>query len=553
VGGFVGDHRLLSDVIKELKMQKQNSPKLESLRQLGLSNLDQVYWNLPTPRLYEEAIRRHEGVLCHSGPLLVRTGQYTGRSPKDRFLVREPGNQDEIAWGEVNQPFTPQRFEALRRRVGAYLQSRDLFVTDCYAGADERFRLPLRVISERASAALFSHIMFLREQNEERLACHEPELTILHAPSFHADPEIDGTHSDAFVLLHFSKKLIVIGGTGYAGEIKKSVFTTMNYLLPQRGVLPMHCSANCGEKGEDVALFFGLSGTGKTTLSADANRTLIGDDEHGWSDQGVFNFEGGCYAKAIGLTPETEPEIYATTHRFGTLLENVVIDPHTRRLDLHDATLTENTRAAYPVTHIANMTRDGQGEHPKQIFMLTCDAFGVLPPISRLTREQAMYHFLSGYTAKVAGTESGVTEPQAVFSPCFGAPFMALPPKTYAELLGEKIDSHCVTVWLVNTGWSGGAYGEGERVKLAYTRAMLRAAMQGDLEDVQWSEDPVFGVAVPESCPEVPAELLSPRNTWKDPDAYDAKAQELAEMFAHNFQEHAGDASNEIRQAGPRK
>jgi len=395
--------------------------------------------------------------------------------------------------------------------------------------------------------------MFIRELDVQKLAQHVPEFTVLHAPSFHADPAVDGTHSEAFVLVHFGKKLILIGGTAYAGEIKKSIFTVMNYLLPQKGVMAMHCSANYGSDENDVAIFFGLSGTGKTTLSADPDRTLIGDDEHGWSDSGAFNFEGGCYAKVIKLSREGEPEIYETTRRFGTILENVTMDMRTRHVNLDDASLTENTRAAYPITHIPNMTRTGKAGHPKHIIMLTCDAFGVLPPVARLTPAQAMYHFLAGYTAKVAGTEAGIKEPQATFSPCFGAPFMALPPTVYAKLLGDKIAKHHVDVWLINTGWSGGSYGQGQRIKLGFTRAMVKAVLSGALKNAATKPDPVFGFTVPLSCPGVPDEIMDPRNTWKDKAAYDRKARELAVMFEKNFAENASDASAEIKAAGPKQ
>ena len=394
--------------------------------------------------------------------------------------------------------------------------------------------------------------MFIRELSSPKLKRHVPEFTVLHAPGFHADPEVDGTRSDAFVMLDFGRKLVLIGGTAYLGEMKKSVFTIMNYLLPGRGVLPMHCSANYGQDETDVAIFFGLSGTGKTTLSADPQRTLIGDDEHGWSEHGVFNFEGGCYAKVIRLSQEQEPEIFETTRRFGTILENVMIDMRTRRINLDDDSVTENTRAAYPISHIPNMTRRGTAGHPKNIIMLTCDAFGVLPPVAKLTREQAMYHFLSGYTAKVAGTEAGVTEPQATFSPCFGAPFMALPPSTYAQLLGDRISKHTVDVWLVNTGWSGGPYGVGQRIKLPVTRAIVKAVLDGELKNVERKQDPIFGMQVPASCPEVPSEVLEPRKTWKDTAAYDRKARDLATMFEKNFKEEASDAPAEVREAGPK-
>jgi phosphoenolpyruvate carboxykinase (ATP) len=525
----------------------------ESLRDLGLDNLGHVYWDLPTSALYEEAIRRYEAALSHLGPLVVRTGQYTGRLPQDKFLVREPSSENNICWGKINRPLDAAKFDALKYRLCAYLQGKDIFIQNCYAGADEQYRIPIRIISERASAALFARTMFIRELDLKMLAQHVPEFTVLHAPNFHADPGIDGTHSEAFVLLHFGKKLILIGGTAYAGEIKKSIFTVMNYLLPQKGVMAMHCSANYGSDENDVAIFFGLSGTGKTTLSADPDRTLIGDDEHGWSDTGAFNFEGGCYAKVIKLSPAGEPEIYETTRRFGTILENVTMDMHTRHIDLDDASLTENTRAAYPITHIPNMTRTGKAGHPKHIIMLTCDAFGVLPPLARLTSAQAMYHFLAGYTAKVAGTEAGIKEPQATFSPCFGAPFMALPPTVYAKLLGDKLAKHNVDAWLINTGWSGGSYGQGQRIKLGFTRAMVKAVLSGALKDVATQLDPIFGVAVPLSCPGVPDEIMNPRDTWKDKAAYDRKARELAVMFENNFAENAGDASAEIKKAGPKQ
>lgn len=500
--------------------------------------------------LYEEAIRRREARLAHLGPLVVRTGQHTGRSPNDKFIVRESSSEDKVWWGKVNKGMAPAQFDGLHRRLLAYLQGKDLFVQDCFAGADPQYRLPIRVITETAWHSLFARDMFIRAKPEE-LATHVPQFTVLNAPSFHADPEIDGTRSEVFIVIHFGRKLVLIGGTQYAGEIKKSIFTVLNYLLPQQRVMSMHCSANIGPGG-DAAVFFGLSGTGKTTLSADPARTLIGDDEHGWSDRGVFNYEGGCYAKVIRLSAQAEPEIYETTRRFGTILENVGFDSATGRLDLNDESLTENTRAAYPISHIPNATRDGLGGHPKNIIMLTADAFGVLPPAARLTPAQAMYHFLSGYTAKVAGTEKGVTEPQATFSTCFGAPFMALSPTVYADLLGEKIAQHKVNVWLVNTGWSGGPYGVGHRMKIAHTRAMVNAALNGGLAGVPTKPDPIFGLAVPIACPGVPAEVLDPRQTWSDPAAYDAQARKLAGMFAENFKTFAGQVSKEVGAAGPR-
>ena len=516
----------------------------------GISNVNVVYWNVSTPLLYEEMLRRREGRLAHLGPLVVRTGQYTGRSPRDKFIVREPSSEQAVWWGDANQPLESEKFAALRGRLLAYLQDRDLFVQDCFVGADPRYRVPIRVITETAWHSLFARNMFLQATPEE-LAAHAPEFTVIHAPNFHAVPEVDGTHSEVFIVVHFAEKLILIGGTQYAGEIKKSVFSVMNFLLPQRDVLTMHSAANIGPDNR-VAVFFGLSGTGKTTLSADVDRTLIGDDEHGWSDRGIFNLEGGCYAKVIRLSREAEPEIYETTRRFGTILENVWIDSATGHLNLDDVSLTENTRAAYPISHIPNATRDGIGGHPSHIIMLTADAFGVLPPIARLTPAQAMYHFLSGYTAKVAGTEKGVTEPQATFSACFGAPFMSLSPSVYAKLLGEKIAAHRVETWLVNTGWSGGPYGVGKRMAIAHTRAMVRAAMMGALADVPTRIHPVFGLAVPTACPNVPPDVLDPRSTWSDPQAYDVQANKLAAMFVANFEAFASTVSDEVRDAGPR-
>jgi phosphoenolpyruvate carboxykinase (ATP) len=532
-------------------MNTAQDQRAQSLTHLGLENFGNVYWDLPAPALYEEAIRRHEGLLSHLGPLVVRTGQYTGRLPHDKFFVREPTSQDKIGWGKVNREIAPEKFASIKERLCAYLQGKDLFIQNCYAGADERYRLPIRIISEHAWPALFARNMFIRELDAAKLAAHVPEFTVIHAPHFHAEPAVDGTHSDAFILLHLGQKLILIGGTAYAGEIKKSIFTVMNYLMPQRNVMAMHSSANYGKDENDVVVFFGLSGTGKTTLSADPDRTLIGDDEHGWSDDGVFNFEGGCYAKLIRLSPEGEPEIYATTRQFGTVLENVTIDARTRHVNLDDASLTENTRGAYPITQIPNMAPSGKGGHPKNIIMLTCDAFGVLPPLARLTPEQAMYYFISGYTAKVAGTEAGVTEPEATFSACFGAPFMSLPTLTYARLLGERIAKHKVDVWLLNTGWSGGPYGTGHRIQLAATRAMVKAVLSGAMKDASMTNDPIFGIGVPASCPGVPSEILVPRKTWKDPAAYDKKARELAGMFERNFKENASDAPIEVKNAGP--
>jgi phosphoenolpyruvate carboxykinase (ATP) len=515
----------------------------------GITNVNHIYWNLATPTLYEEAIRRHEGIMSHLGPLVVRTGQHTGRSPNDKFTVQEPSSAENIWWGKVNRPFDPDRFDALHKRLVSYLQLKDVFVQDCWAGADPDYRMPVRIITEDAWHSLFARNMFIQATPEE-LASHVPEFTVINCPRFHAIPEVDGTNSVAFVIVNFGQKLVLIGGTSYAGEIKKSIFSVMNYELPFKDVLPMHCSANYGTEG-DTALFFGLSGTGKTTLSADSSRTLIGDDEHGWSSNGIFNFEGGCYAKVIRLSPEAEPEIYQTTRRYGTILENVMIDVETRHLDLDDDTLTENTRAAYPISHIPNATRKKRGGQPLNIIFLTADAFGVMPPISRLTPEQTMYHFLSGYTAKVAGTEKGVTEPQATFSTCFGAPFMTQRPIVYANLLGKKIAEHQVKCWLVNTGWTGGPYGVGHRMKIAHTRAMINAALDGQLNDVEYVVDPIFGVEVPTSCPNVPATVLTPKNTWSNGDAYDQQARKLARMFVENFEQFEAEVSDEVKAAGP--
>jgi len=506
-----------------------------------------VHWNLSEAVLCEEAVRRQEGVLASEGPLVCRTGQHTGRSPNDKFLVREASSETEIAWGGPNRPMSPEHFEQLHRDMLESLGGADLFVQDCYAGADPRYRLPIRVITEFAWHSLFARNLFIPGDTAD----HVPELTIIDSPSFKADPARHGTNSEVVVALNFGRRLILIGGTNYAGEIKKSVFSTLNYLLPLRGVLSMHCSANIGPEG-DTALFFGLSGTGKTTLSSDPGRGLIGDDEHGWSDYGVFNFEGGCYAKTIRLSAEAEPEIFATTRRFGTVLENVVIDPATRRLDLDSEQFTENTRAAYPIRFISNAVPSGQGGHPRTIVMLTADAFGVLPPIARLSPAAAMYHFLSGYTAKVAGTEKGVTEPKATFSTCFGAPFLPLAPGRYAALLGEKIARYEASVWLVNTGWTGGPFGAGTRMRIPFTRAMIRAALGGQLDGVAFHTHPVFNLQVPQACPEVPPEVLNPRQTWSDMNAYDLQAAKLARMFADNFKSFEASVSPDVMAAGPR-
>ncbi|KKM09471.1 phosphoenolpyruvate carboxykinase [Clostridiales bacterium PH28_bin88] len=520
----------------------------QTLQPMGMINPAKVYWNLPTPRLVEHSIARGEGTLTPSGALVVYTGKYTGRSPNDKFVVDGAGIHDEIWWGKVNQPFSREAFERIYNRLAAYLQNRELFVFDGFAGADPEYRLPIRFINEFAWQNLFVRQLFIRPTGEE-LSRHQPEYTVICAPGFRANPETDGTRSEAFVILNFEKRLVIIGGTHYAGEMKKSVFTVMNYLLPHQNVFPMHCSANMGAGG-DTALFFGLSGTGKTTLSADPNRRLIGDDEHGWSDTGVFNFEGGCYAKCIHLSRENEPQIWEAI-RFGAVLENVVVDPETRAVDFDSDRITENTRAAYPVDFIPGVVIPGTGGHPKTVIFLTADAFGVLPPVAKLSREQAMYHFLSGYTSKLAGTERGIKEPEATFSTCFGAPFLPLPPMAYAQMLGDRIARHNSSVYLINTGWSGGPYGTGQRISLKYTRAMVSAALEGRLDEVAYRPDPVFNVLVPEACPGVPAEVLQPRNTWSDQQAYDQKANELAGRFMDNFAKFSG-VSREVAMAGPR-
>lgn len=517
----------------------------------GIRNAGTVYWNLTTPMLYERIIRRHEGALAHLGPVIVRTGDHTGRSPHDKFIVEEPSSKDEIWWGKVNRSISADCFDHVHRRMLAYIQNRDVFVFDGYAGADPEYQMPVRIITDYAWHSLFARNMFIREFDPEKLRKHVPEFTVIDMPGFHADPEIDCTASQTAILVHFGKGLVLIARTEYAGEIKKSIFTAMNYKLPGQGVLPMHCSANYGEDSDDVALFFGLSATGKTTLSNVPDRTLVGDDEHGWSDNGIFNFEGGSYAKVIRLDPEGEPLIYETTRRFGTILENVAFDGETRRVDLDDDGLTENTRASYPISHMPNAIREGIAGHPRHILFLTADAFGVLPPISKLTTEQAMYHFLSGYTAKVAGTERGVTEPQPNFSACFGAPFMPLHPRVYADLLGEKVRKHGAQVWLVNTGWTGGPYGVGQRMKLAHTRRMVEAAISGELDAVQLETEPHFSLHVPVHIEGVPDQILRPRETWGHPEAYDQQARQLANMFYENFRQFQSDVDPSIAAAGP--
>ncbi len=486
----------------------------------------QVHWNLEPPALYEEALRRNEARLAHSGALVAYTGSHTGRSPKDKFIVKEPSSAEQIWWGPVNSPLSIEHFDRLYERLCDYLKTKKVFVQDLEVCAAPGYRTPIRVITEYAWHSLFARNLFLRSRREGIV----PPITVICAPSLQAMPERDGTRSETFIVLHLTRKIILIGGTPYAGEIKKSVFTLLNYLLPQQGVVPMHCSANQGSDGQ-TALFFGLSGTGKTTLSTDPERPLIGDDEHGWSDQGVFNFEGGCYAKVIGLRQQTEPEIYHAVHRFGTILENVVLEEPSRTIRFDDAAITENTRAAYPIEFLPRICPSGTGPHPGTVFFLTYDAFGVLPPISRLSEEQAIWYFLLGYTAKVAGTERGVAEPTLTFSPCFGGPFLPLPPHIYAQMLRERIARHRATVWLLNTGTTGGPYGVGQRISLPYTRALVRAALNGSLENVPWEEDPQLKLRFPAYCPGLSALAMNPRASWKDPTAYTAKAQELLELF----------------------
>ncbi len=512
-----------------------------------LDKASMIHHNLTTAELIEIALQRKEGLLAGNGALRVSTGKYTGRSPKDKFIVDVPAIHDEIAWGN-NKPFSVEKFDHLYNRMMTYMQEKEIFIFDGFAGADEKYQIKISVINEFAWQNLFIHQLLLR--SEGVIENFSPDFEIICMPEFKASPELDGTNSEAFIIINFERNIVLIGGTHYAGEIKKSVFTVMNYVLPRKGVLSMHCSANVGEE-DNTALFFGLSGTGKTTLSADPERKLIGDDEHGWSNDGVFNIEGGCYAKCIHLSHETEPQIWDAIH-FGSVLENVAMDTENREINYDDETGTENTRAAYPVDYIHNALIPGVAGHPKTIIFLTADAFGVLPPIAKLTTEQAMYHFLSGYTSKLAGTERGITEPQATFSACFGEPFLPLSPLAYAKLLGEKLKEHETNVFLINTGWSGGAYGVGKRMKLSYTRAMVTAAIEGQLADVPYELDPIFNVYVPTQCPNVSSELLKPRNVWQDKEEYDGKARELAGLFIKNFTRFGDNVPNEIIAAGPK-
>jgi phosphoenolpyruvate carboxykinase (ATP) len=513
----------------------------------SLLTSNKIYGNLRSGPLVEHAIRRDEGQLADNGALVAYTGKYTGRTPKDKFTVKDSITADKVNWGDSNYAFDPDKFDLLLERVVEFLRGRDLFIQDLYAGADPQFRLPVRVINQYAWHNLFVRALFVRP-NAQEMKSYQPEFTIVSAPEFQADPQRDGTRSEAFIIVNFTRKIILIGGTKYAGEMKKSVFGVMNFLLPERNVFPMHCSANVGKHG-DTALFFGLSGTGKTTLSADPERLLIGDDEHGWSPKGIFNFEGGCYAKCIKLSKENEPQIWNAI-RFGSVLENVTLDPVTHTPDYNDDSRTENTRCAYPVDYIEGAVIPGVGTHPKTVIFLTADAFGVLPPISKLSPDQAMYHFLSGYTAKVAGTEAGIKEPQPNFSTCFGAPFLPLRPKVYAEMLGRRIQEHNAQCWLVNTGWFGGPYGTGDRMKLAYTRSMVRASIEGRLNNVEFAVEPAFGFTIPRSCPGVPLEFLDARGAWKDKAAYDKSAADLSARFAKNFERF--EVPENIRAAGPK-
>jgi phosphoenolpyruvate carboxykinase (ATP) len=524
------------------------------LQNHGLTHLDQVYWNLPTSALVEEAVFRGEGHLSYGGAFVVHTGKHTSRAAADKFIVREHSTEEEIAWGEYNRPCSPDKFNGLLTRLQAFLQGEELFVQDCFVGADPDYRMPIRIITDRAWQNLFARNMFIKIRNLDEYKKHVPEFTLIASPSFKADPRIDGTRSETAMLINFADRLALVADSSYGGEIKKTIFTVMNFLLPREGVLAMHCSANVGAEG-DVALFFGLSGTGKTTLSADPKRALIGDDEHGWSDNGVFNFEGGCYAKVIRLSAEHEPQIYGCTRRFGTILENVVYDPTSRRIDLDDDALTENTRASYPLEFIPNVVPERMARtHPKNVVFLTCDAQGVLPPIARLNPEQAMYHFISGYTSKIAGTEAGLgIEPQITFSACFGAPFMVHHPFKYAELLKQKMAKHGARCWLVNTGWTGGKFGVGKRISIHHTRALLNAALEGKLSDVTYRKDKLFGFEVPATCPDVPPDVLVPETSWGNKDDYWKKYDALAARYIENFKLFSAGCSDEVNKAGPKR
>jgi len=531
-----------------MKQHGLHNPSAD-LTSIGINTSQSAYWNLSPEALVEHSINKDMGVLSDLGAICINTGEFTGRSPKDRFVVKDDMTADTVDWNHINLPFDSDKFDTLYDRVANYLNEQDIYVRDAYACSHEKYRLNLRLVSEYPWSNQFANNMFLRLTQDE-IKTFDPEWTILCAPGFKADAERDGTRQHNFAVLNFKRKAIIIGGTAYTGEIKKGIFSALNFILPHiYNVLSMHCSANVGHGG-DTAVFFGLSGTGKTTLSADPDRNLIGDDEHGWAEDGVFNFEGGCYAKTIDLTPEKEPDIYRAI-KHGAILENIKFIEGTRSVDFSDSSITQNTRVSYPIYHIDNMMPGSAGGHPNNIFFLTADAFGVLPPISKLTPGQAMYHFISGYTAKVAGTEEGVTEPQATFSACFGAPFLPLHPTQYAEMLGDKMQEHETRIWLVNTGWTGGAYGVGSRISLKYTRAMITAALNGRLDDVEYQTHDIFGLQMPKECPNVPAEILNPKSTWADKSGYDEKANILASKFNENFKKFEGKANKEILDAAP--
>lgn len=526
-----------------------NKSKVSSLKISGITDARNVYWNTPVAILYEQAVKRGEGEIASNGGLVVSTGEFTGRSPKDKFVVEDELTRDTVWWGKINQPVSPENFRSLKARILEYYKGKDLWVRDVFAGADRNYQIGVRVVNENPWQNLFVHNMFI-SPSEEGIANFSPDWTILCAPGFHGKGAEDGIRQHNFTMVSFSERTILIGGSAYTGEMKKGVFTVLNYILPMNGVLSMHCSANVGQKG-DTAIFFGLSGTGKTTLSADPDRGLIGDDEHGWTSNSVFNFEGGCYAKCIDLTEEQEPQIWNAI-KFGALIENTTFFEGTRNVNFHDTSVTQNTRVAYPIDHIQGSVNPSVGPVPKNIFFLTCDAFGVLPPISKLTPGQAMYQFISGYTAKVAGTEAGIDEPVTVFSACFGAPFLPLHPTKYADMLGTMMQEHNVNIWLVNTGWSGGPHGIGSRIKLRFTRAMVTAALSGDIDNVEYMTDPIFGLNFPTSVPGIPSEILNPRSTWSDQAEYDKKASELSGKFNSNFEKYKDGASEEILAAAPR-
>jgi len=540
-----------------------NTPALKDAKALssdfgldnhGLLYLDNVYWNLPESSLYEEIVFRNEGKIVEGGPIAVKTGKHTARAAADKFIVKEESTEDKIWWGVYNRPFSSEKFNAMIGRLQAYAQGEEFFVQDCYAGADPEYKMPIRIITEKAWHSLFARNMFITTNNRDELKKFIPDFTVIAAPGFKLDPKVDGSRTETGIILNFEARMAVIANSQYGGEIKKSIFTVLNFLLTFNDVLPMHCSANVGNNG-DAALFFGLSGTGKTTLSADPKRKLIGDDEHGWSSNGVFNFEGGCYAKVIRLSPESEPEIYATTRRYGTIIENVVYDSVSRKIDLDDDAVTENTRASYPLEFIPNIVPDGYVKaHPKNVIFLTCDASGVLPPISKLNPEQAQYHFISGYTSKIAGTEIGLgIEPQITFSACFGAPFMVRHPYEYAAMLKQRMLKHNVNVWLVNTGWVGGRFGVGKRISIRHTRNLLNAALDGRLDKVEYRKDKLFGFEVPTSCPDVPTDVLDPASSWGNKDEYWKKYDALAARFIENFKLFEKETSEEVKKAGPKR